>query len=73
MVERAGSLDDDPTKLVDRCLDLLGGIRVSEQTYDSLVAYAKELGRIDAGDEESSVGVHNLLQMTASTVDYQFE
>ena len=73
MVERAGSLDDEPTKLVDRCLDLLGGVKVSEQTYDSLVAYAKGLGSIDIGDDEGSVGVHNLLQMTASTVDSQFE
>jgi uncharacterized protein (DUF1800 family) len=73
MVERAGSLDDDPDKLVDRCLDLLGGIVVSEQTYDSLVAYAKELSSMDSGDEETPVGVHDLLQMTASTVDYQFE
>jgi uncharacterized protein (DUF1800 family) len=73
MVERAGSLDDDPAKLVERCLDLLGGIKVSEQTRDALVAYARELGSMDSGDEEGSVGVHNLLQMTASTVDYQFE
>ena len=73
MVERVGSLDDDPGVLVDRCLNLLGGVKVSEQTYDSLVAYAKELGSIGLGDEEVSVGVHNLLQMTASTVDYQFE
>ena len=73
MVERAGSIDDDPTKLVDRCLDLLGGVKVSGQTYDSLVAYARELGSIESGDDEGSVGVHNLLQMTASTVDYQFE
>ena len=72
MVERAGSLDDDPTKLVDRCLDLLGGVRVSEQTHDSLVAYARELGSMDTGDEEGPVGVHNLLQMAASTFDYQF-
>ena len=73
MVERVGSLDDDPAKLVDRCLDILGGITVSEQTYGSLVAYARELGSIEDNDEENSVGVHNLLQMTASTVDYQFE
>ena len=78
MVERAGSLDDDPSQLVSRCLDLLGGIRVSEQTYESLVAYATELSRmthVPDTDPESdeSVGVHNLLQMTASTVDYQFE
>ena len=70
MVERAGSLDDDPTQLVNRCLDLLGGIRVSEQTYESLVEYATELGAMNA---TSPWGVHNLLQMTASTVDYQFE
>jgi len=73
MVDRVGSLDDDPSQLVDRCLDLLGSINVSEQTYDSLVAYAKELSSIENDDVEGSVGVHNLLQMTASTVDYQFE
>ena len=73
MVERAGSLDDDPPKLVDRCLDILGGIRVSSRTYDSLVDYARELGSMKSEDEEAPVGVHNLLQMTASTVDYQFE
>ena len=73
MVDRVGSLDDAPSQLVDRCLDLLGSINVSEQTYDSLVAYAKELSSIENDDAEGSVGVHNLLQMTASTVDYQFE
>ena len=73
MVDRVGSLDDDPSQLVDRCLDLLGSINVSEQTYDSLVAYAKELSSIENDNVEGSVGVHNLLQMTASTVDYQFE
>ena len=55
---------------MDRCLDILGGIKVSEQTYASLVDYARELRAIK--DEGASVGVHNLLQMTASTVDYQF-
>ena len=68
MVERVGSLDDDPSRIVDRCLDILGGINVSESTYASLVAYAEEL----SDEEDDSVGVHNLLQMTASTVDYQF-
>ena len=68
MVERVGSLDDDPSQIVNRCLDILGGITVSESTYASLVAYAGEL----SDEEDDSVGVHNLLQMTASTVDYQF-
>ena len=70
MVERIGDLDAEPSELVDRCLDILGGIAVSEQTYASLVEYARELR--DIKDENDSVGVHNLLQMTASTVDYQF-
>ena len=70
MVQRIGDLDAEPSELVDRCLDILGGIAVSPQTYASLVDYAQELR--DIKDENDSVGVHNLLQMTASTVDYQF-
>ncbi len=70
MVERVGSLHDDPAHLVSRCLDLLGGVRVSRHTYDSLVEYARGLASMKSGE---SAGVHNLLQMTASTVDYQFE
>ncbi len=73
MVQRVGSLDDDPNRLVGHCLDILGGITVSEQTYASLVEYASGLRGMSSEDEEAHVGVHNLLQMTASTVDYQFE
>ena len=71
MVDRVGDLDDDPSRIVDRCLDILGGINVSEGTYASLVEYAQELNGL-GGEADDSVGVHNLLQMTASTVDYQF-
>ena len=67
MIERIGSLDDDPEVLVERCLDSLGGIKVRDETYTSLVNYAVELQNLS---EES--GIHNLIQMTASTVDYQF-
>ncbi|MCH8064034.1 MAG: DUF1800 domain-containing protein [Chloroflexi bacterium] len=75
---RAGSLDDEPTQIVDRCLDLMGGLRVGKDTYDSLVTYTKQLSEItkegDAEQENDAekVGVHNLLQMIASTVDFQF-
>jgi hypothetical protein len=67
MVSRAGSLDDNPSELVDRCLDLLGAVNVRQETYQSLTDYAQELKEL-----EDSAGVHNLIQMTASTVDYQF-
>ena len=76
MVARVGSLDAEPAELVERCLDTLGGIAVSGATRASLVDYARELREIrdgeDGGDDGDAVGVHNLLQMTASSVDYQF-
>ena len=72
ILHRAGSLDDEPTLIVDRCLDLMGGLRVSKDTYDSLVAYTRELNDITQENDAEKVGVHNLLQMIASTVDYQF-
>ncbi len=72
ILSRAGSLDDDPSQIVDRCLDLMGAIGVSESTYNSLVSYTKELSEIRDENGADSVGVHNVLQMLASTVDYQF-
>ena len=67
MLSKAGSLDDNPEQLVSRCLDLLGALTVSDETLSSLNAYAKTLS-----DEKGNVGVHNLIQMAASSVDYQF-
>ena len=72
IISRAGSLDDDPTKIVDRCIELMGGGKVSDATYESMVSYTKELKGMTDGDESDDVGVHNVLQMLASTVDYQF-
>ena len=72
IISRAGSLDDDPSAIVDRCLDLMGAIKVSEPTYDSLISYTKELKEMKDGDNADAVGVHNILQMLASTIDYQF-
>ncbi len=70
IVSRAGNLDDEPSQVVDRCLDVMGAIQVSEKTYDALVAYTEELKGMQ--NDSESVGIHNLLQMIASTVDYQF-
>ena len=81
ILQRAGSLDEDPAELVTRCLDLMGGVRVSEETHHSLVEYAKELKFMNQGaggegsgteDDEKEVNVLDLLQMVVSTVDYQF-
>jgi Protein of unknown function (DUF1800) len=72
IVTRAGSLDDEPSQIVDRCLDVMGAIQVSEPTYEALVTYTKELQGMQHNGGQETPGVHNLLQMIASTVDYQF-
>lgn len=72
MISRAGSLDDAPSEIINRCMDLMGGVKVSEATYSSLISYTEDLKALrDSGDSEDT-GVHNLLQMLAATVDYQF-
>ena len=72
IVSRVGSLDEEPSKLVERCLDLMGSVKVGETTYESLISYTKELQELKDSDDSGAVGVHNILQMLASTVDYQF-
>ena len=76
ILQRAGTLDEDPAELVTRCLDLMGGVRVSDKTHHSLVEYAKELKTLSKGagaaGDEKRVNVLDLLQMVVSTVDYQF-
>ena len=67
IIERVGSLDTDPETLVDRCLDILGGLNVKDETRASLVKYAKELQVM-----KDTSGIHHLIQMVTSTVDYQF-
>ena len=74
MLQRAGRMGEDPSGLVSRCLDLMGGVRVSEETYGSLVEYARQLDGLDKAQdgEEQEAGVLDLIQMIVSTVDYQF-
>ena len=76
ILDRAGGLGDDAEQLVTRCLDLMGGLRVSDDTHNLLVAYTKKLSEMNEGSsgdgEEQEVGVLPLLQMIVSTVDYQF-
>ena len=71
--ENGGSLS--PEQLVDRCLDVLGPIRVSDDTLASLVEFAAKAGQVHLkgrkpGDEaEQHVG--NMLRLVASTREFQ--
>ena len=64
-----------PERLVERCLDLLGAMVVSDETRATLVDYAARQGDLDLrehqpGDEtEESVG--GLLRLAASTREFQ--
>ena len=72
IISRIGSLENDPSAIIDQCLDLMGGINVSESTYEALVAYTQELQGFTGKEISEGTGIHNVLQMVASTVDYQF-
>ncbi len=78
IIDRLAAQDGDaftPEGLVDRCLDLMGPMTVSEDTRESLVEYAARLGDTDLkghqpGDEaERRVG--ELLGLIAATPEYQ--
>ncbi len=63
-----------PAELVDRCLDEIGMISVSDDTRASLVDYASADGEIIAGPEvepETEQRVSQLLQMIAATHEFQ--
>ena len=71
IIERTGSLDEEPCQLVDRCLDVLGGIQVSSDTYSELTEYVNSLKKQNARESDSA-NISDLIQMIVSTVDYQY-
>ena len=64
-----------PDELVDRCLDLLGPIAVSETTRATLVGFAKRQGDLDLKDhqpgDESEQRVGSMLRLVASSREFQ--
>ena len=61
-------------QLVDGCLELLGSVRLGEETYNELIGHAE-----DAGREPSEDGAHTfedrvtkVLQLIGATKEYQF-
>ena len=63
-----------PRELVDRCLDLVGPLRVSDATYDSLVRNARKGGDVhfNGESEETSARVVRMLQLIVASREYQF-
>jgi len=73
---RSGQETLSPREFVDACLDLAGGIRVSEATLRHLVSYAESPGdlRFDLPDlvPGSEQRVADMLQLIVATREYQF-
>ena len=65
-----------PDAFVDRCLEYMGPVDVSEQTRQELVSHAEDEGPVSwASDEDyaaSSGRVSDMLSLIAATTEYQF-
>ena len=59
-------------RLVDGCLDMLGGYELAEQTRARLVAHAEMRGELRPGTEEFAQRVGQMLQLIVATQEYQF-
>jgi uncharacterized protein (DUF1800 family) len=78
IIERLASEDGGrlaPEELVDRCLDLLGPVAVSDRTRAALIEFASRDGEVDLkghqpGDD-SEKRVSAMLRLVASTKEYQ--
>ena len=61
---------------MDKCLDLIGPLEVSKDTYEALQKYANEVGDIDLEmnefKQENIEKITRMIQLIVSTREYQF-
>ena len=61
-----------PERLVDRCLEMLGGYELGEQTRGKLVAHAGSGGELRTETEEFAQSVAQTLQLIVATPEYLY-
>ncbi len=61
-----------PQRLVDRCLEMLGGYQLGEQTRDKMLAHAEKQGELRTGTEEFTQTVGQILQLIVATPEYLY-
>jgi uncharacterized protein (DUF1800 family) len=65
-----------PEELVDRCLDLVGPLEVSDDAREGLLQYAQAVGELrfdtDTEREESRSCIVRMVQLIVATREYQF-
>jgi len=78
MIDELGSRGTmSPEEFVESCLDILGALRVEDETREQLVEHVKAGGEIKRGSSEEDVRafgqrVAEVLQLIASTREFQF-
>ena len=73
IVNRLGSENvSDGNAMVDRCLEMLGGYQLADETRDQLVEHAEKGGVTAPGTAEFSNRVGEILQLIVATQEYQF-
>jgi len=60
-----------PEALVDECLELVGALRVEDDTKEGIVVYAREQGDIDPRTDDGAGKIVSVLQLIVSTREYQ--
>jgi hypothetical protein len=61
-----------PERLVDGCLELLGGYKLADETHNELVALARNSGEIRTGDAGFPQRAAQMLQSIVATTEYLF-
>ncbi len=59
-------------RLLDGCLEMLGGYQLASETYDLLLSHAQNAATLKTGTEEFAQSVGQMLQLIVSTQEYQF-
>ena len=60
-----------PEQLVDRCLDQMGAVRVSDKTRSTLLNFASQIGDMSCDQEDAQGKVAEILKVAASTIEFQ--
>ena len=74
MTERILTADGDVVsqeQLVDRCLDQIGAMQVTEETRTTLLEFASTLGDVRVREEEAQGKVAEMLRVVAATREFQ--
>ena len=78
IIDELGNRGDmEPEKFVESCLDILGALRVQDETRQQLIEHVKAGGALHRGSSETDIQafgqrVAEVLQLIASTREFQF-